>query len=82
MENNLKRKQVFENFNEFERIHFLRGSYTDFDSTIFEFSNNESDYEKMIEEILDRIKLRSTAIANSEHMDTLWEYFNELGLIR
>lgn len=70
-----------DSFSKFEEIHFLKGSYTDTDSSIFEFSNN-TDGESLIRNITDRIKCRAVTIANSKYVDALWNYFSELELIK
>lgn len=74
--------EKIDSFDKFEMIHFLNGSYTYGDSTIFEFSKHEADGELLVKKIIDRIKLRATVIANSKYSDALWNYFFALNLIQ
>ena len=87
--NKLKEKQIeiftrepFNNFHDFAKVHFLIGSYVYNDTTVYKFSNGKLSGEMIIDRILDRIKLRATSIANSDFAESLWDYFNKLGLIQ
>ena len=63
-------------FSQFAKVQFICGSYVYADDSIYTFSDVESNPNLLIDKIVDRIKIRATAIANSEYAECLWEYFN------
>jgi hypothetical protein len=67
---------AYKGVKEFAEKHFLIGSYMSEVSSIVRFSDKTENPEMMIEQILDCIKFRATAIANSDCALELWNYFD------
>lgn len=71
----------YDNFSMFAEAQFIYGSYVYSDNSLYNFSADESNPYLLIDKIMDRIKIRATAIANSDYVERLWDYFDAYGLI-
>lgn len=71
----------YDDFSMFAKVQFIYGSYVYSDGSIYNFSADESNPYLLIDKIMDRIKIRATAIANSDYAERLWNYFDHYGLI-
>lgn len=71
----------YKNFSKFAEVQFIYGSYVYSDDSLYYFSSDESNPYLLIDKIMDRIKIRATAIANSDYAECLWNYFNDYSLI-
>lgn len=71
----------YDDFSMFAKVQFIYGSYVYSDDSIYNFSADESNPYLLIDKIMDRIKIRAKAIANSDYAERLWNYFNHYGLV-
>lgn len=72
---------TIKDFAQFAKINCLVGSYLYADMSVFEYSKKEP--EEIINLLQDRIRLRATAISESEkYCEKLYEYFSRYGLIK
>lgn len=71
----------YKSIEEFAAKQFLYGSYMYGDSSVVSYSDEIEIPEVMINKIIDRIKIRATAIANSDCSIELWDYFDKWGLL-
>ena len=72
---------IYKGIEDFAEKQFLNGSYIYGNASIVTFSNETHTPEVMINKIIDRIKIRATAIAYSDYTIELWDYFHKWHLV-